>query len=39
MIYSAFPDHRYLITADELRERRSAVTLIDLRPADQRPSA
>ena len=29
-----FPDRRYLINTDELRERRSSVTLIDLRPAE-----
>jgi thiosulfate/3-mercaptopyruvate sulfurtransferase len=29
-----FPDKRYLITAAELHERRGAVTLLDLRPAE-----
>jgi thiosulfate/3-mercaptopyruvate sulfurtransferase len=29
-----FPDRRYLIAADELRERLGALTLIDLRPAE-----
>jgi len=28
------PDRRYLITPEELRERRASVTLIDLRPAE-----
>lgn len=34
MTTTPFPDRRYLITADELRERRASVTLIDLRPAE-----
>lgn len=34
MTNTNFPDRRYLITAAELRERRSSVTLIDLRPAE-----
>jgi len=34
MTTTAFPDRRYLINASELRERRSSVTLVDLRPAE-----
>ena len=33
-MHSGFPDRRYLITADELHERRGDVTLLDLRPAE-----
>ena len=34
MSISDFPDNKYLIDARELGERRGAVTLIDLRPAE-----
>lgn len=32
--FDEFPDRRYLTTPDELRERLGAVTLLDLRPAE-----
>lgn len=34
MTIGDFPDRRYLITAPELRERAEAITLVDLRPAE-----
>ena len=34
MSLKQYPDHSYLVTTDELRERLGAVTLLDLRPAE-----